>query len=161
MNAAVTGTAVALVSPDGLYLDADPATLDLYGVTLDVLRQKRVGDFSPPELAPLERQLWALWVHSGLQSAEGGGTIIGPDGNTCRVWVGLERQAEGTIRLALRPIDEPVRQPPAIKVKEVLGQWRDLERHLAETAPDDPERARLQARIDALRDEYHRRTGGR
>lgn len=148
----------ALVTPDGRYLDADPAALDLYCVTLDVLRQRHIGDFSPDEYLDLTRQLWNLWVASGLPSAEGGGTVLRGDGRLIRLWVGLERQSDGNVRLTVKPVDEPIRQVPAVRVQNVLGQWRDLERHLAEAAPDDEGREELEARIQDLREEYQRRT---
>lgn len=150
----------ALATADGQYLDADPVALDLYGVTLDVLRQKRIGDFSPPEYAELERQLWSLWVHSGLENAEGGGTVVGSEGRHCRTWVRLTRRPDRNVEISLQPVDEPAKQAPSIRVQNVLGQWRELERHLADLAGGDPARPQLLARIEALREEYQRRTNG-
>jgi PAS domain-containing protein len=149
----------AVVTLDGRYLDADTIVLDLYGVTLDVLREKRIGDFSPPEFAELERQLWSLWVHLGVDSAEGGGTVVRADGRACRVWVALQRRPDGNVNLRLEPLDDPASEPPSLRVKTLLGQWREVERHLEGTPPEDPEHARLTARIEALRTEYRRRTG--
>jgi len=148
----------ALLAPDGRYLDADPAALDLYCVTLDVLRHKHVGDFSPDEYVDLTRHLWNLWVVSSLGSAEGGATVLRGDGRLIRLWVGLQRQDDGNICMTIKPVDEPIRQAPAVRVQNVLGQWRDLERHLAEAAPDDDLREEIESRIDALREEYQRRT---
>lgn len=155
-HASIVGS--ALLAPDGRYLDADPDALDLYCVTLDVLRRRQVGDFSPDEFIDLTRHLWNLWVASGLGSAEGGSTILRGDGQLIRVWVGLERQDDGNVRMTIKPVDEPIRQAPAIRVRNVLGQWRDLERHLLEAPPDDEAREEIEARIDALREEYQRRT---
>jgi PAS domain-containing protein len=155
----VMGT--ALVAPDGRYLDADPVALDLYGVTLDVLRESRIGDFSPPEYRQLERGLWSVWTALGLEHGEGGGTVVRPGGSSCRLWVALKRLPDGNVELSLKALDEPVVQPPALRVGTVLGHWRDLERDLAEVDPDDPAREQLQERIDALREEYQRRTSGR
>jgi hypothetical protein len=155
----VMGT--ALVAADGQYLDADPVALDLYGVTLDVLRESQIGDFSPPAYRQLERGLWSLWVASGLKHGEGGGTVTRGDEGACRLWVALTRLPDGNVELSLRPLDEPVLQPPALRVGSVLGHWRNLERDLAQADPADPVREQLQERIDALREEYQRRTGGR
>jgi PAS domain-containing protein len=152
---------IAIASGDGAYLDADPVVLDLYGVTLDVLRDKRIGDFSPTEYAGLEQHLWSLWVTSGLDHAEGGGTVLRPDGVSIRVWVALDRLPDDSVRITVRPVDEPVKAPPSLRVQDVLGHWRDLERDLVELPPDDPGRQDIEDRIDALRDEYQRRVSGR
>ena len=149
----------ALLAPDGRYLDADPVALDLYCVTLAELRDRHVGDFSPDDFIDLTRHLWNLWVASGLASAEGGGTVLRGDGRLIRLWLGLERQDDGNIRMTIKPVDEAFRQAPALRVQNVLGQWRDLERHLADVAPDDDARDEIESRIDALREEYQRRTG--
>ncbi|HVM29751.1 MAG TPA: hypothetical protein VM305_03125 [Candidatus Limnocylindrales bacterium] len=154
-NIAASGT--ALVSAGGDYLDADPVLLDLYGVTLDVVRAKRIGDFSPPQYAELERLLWSLWTFSGNEHAEGSGTVVRPDGATVEVSVALDRLSDGNVRVSITPVDEPVKAAPSLRIQTVLGHWRELERHLADLPPDDPARHDLEARIDALREEYQRR----
>jgi len=151
----------ALASQDGEYLDADPVVLDLYGVTLDVLRGKRVGDFSPPQYAELERLLWSLWMLSGLEHVEGTGTVVRSDGVAAGVRVGLDRQSSGTVRITLRPVDGPVKTPTPFRIQDLLGHWRALERHLAALPRDDPARREIEGRIEALREEYQRRASMR
>ncbi|HEX8941296.1 MAG TPA: hypothetical protein VF763_14160 [Candidatus Limnocylindrales bacterium] len=76
---------------------------------------------------------------------------------------GRERHlAEATAeqRRSGAPPERPIEATPAAPdagsraIHDVLADWRDAERRLADAPPGSPEARALEARIDALREEY-------
>ena len=136
--------ATFVAGPDGRYLGADAAALDLYGVSLEEFLAARIGDFSGP-YREMSRRLWRQMVASGEEMATGEATIFRRDGTTLRVsYERIARLPDGTFKLELISLG-PGEGPPVVDdLALVLTHWQLAERDLGQGAES----------VNALRDLY-------
>lgn len=147
-------TVSVLVDGDGRYLDAPPDALALFGVSLEELRQRRVGDFAPQGLGPIHRALF-LWVaRQGDDFGGGTSTIVTPDGRSTAVeCTAIEPEGNG-FRVDLRVCAEGWNGPHTDAIASVLDAWRRAERLMAAGNASDPDYDLARRAADALRDVY-------
>lgn len=147
-------TVSVLVDDDARYVDAPPEALELFGVSLEELRQRRIGDFAPQGLGPIHRALF-LWVaRQGDDFGGGRSTVVRPDGGSTTVeCTAIEPVGDG-YRVDLRPVAEPSSGPHTDAIASVLDAWRRAERLMAAGNASDPDYDLARRAADALRDVY-------
>jgi PAS domain S-box-containing protein len=78
-----TATPMLLTDDERRYRDANPAAVDLLGISRDEILARRIDDFAPPEArAGLDEQ-WRDFIAEGEQS--GRFVLLRPDGRTVEV----------------------------------------------------------------------------
>ncbi len=152
-----SSTPFVIVTPDGRYEDANPAALEILGVTLEELRASDPSRFAtepadPEGGAEFERQ----WRDAGQPDIGGETTIVRPDGRRRRIRFVITRQPDGRLVAVLEPLDTATPEPTVVYTAgDILAQWRAAERRLEALRRDSPDYAATQAQIDKLRRAYH------
>ena len=141
------------VDEQGRYLDASDDALAIFGVSLDELRLRRVGDFAPRGLGSIHRALF-LWVaRQGNDFGGGSSTIVRPDGRSACIQVtSIERRAD-RYRLTLAAGTGAATAPHTAAIAPVLEAWRLAERQVA-VGEEGPDRELAKHAAEALRDVY-------
>lgn len=147
--------ATVLVDPVGQFLDASPAALELFGVSLSELRSLPPGVLSVQPVDPeVQSAGLAAWEAAGAREAVGEGTLRRPDGALMRVRFAIVALGDG-FRLAIEPapgaVDAPTR---AFTIGRVLTEWRDAERRLEALEPESAEWRAAQTEIAGWRSRY-------
>jgi PAS domain S-box-containing protein len=145
-----------LVASDGTYTDANPAALELLGVTLDELRASPPNRFSAEPSDPeAEAAFREAWEAAGQPDLGGAGMIRRADGSTIRVKFAISQVEDGSFAVLLTPVPDAPPAPSVVyTVGDVLAEWRAAERRL-EALPDDaPERHAILEDIDEFRERY-------
>ena len=149
-------TASAFVEMDeqGRYLDASAEALAVYGVSLETLRNHRVGDFSGSGLGAVHRALF-LWLARRNHDFGGGdGTVVSPDGRQTHIRCTSVRRVGDRFQMTFRTVPGAGVPPHSQNIPAVLDAWREAERDLA-AASSDTDR-KLAGQVSAsLRDIYH------
>jgi len=140
----------------GAILDANPAAVALYGLTLDELRAAPPGAFSAePQSEEAQAAFRHDWESSGRPDMVGTATLRRLDGTTVRVRFGITAQPDATYLAILRRIDAPTDAPSEVfTAGEVLARWRAAERELQAVPLDSPEASLIQREIDRFRQAY-------
>jgi PAS domain S-box-containing protein len=150
-------SAVAVITLDaaGHYVDANPAALELLGISLSELRASAPDRFAmQPANGKEQAKLREEWESGGSRPLVGTAGLRRADGTSIRVSYAIEATAPG-FRARLRQIDGTPQAPPSVfTVSDVLREWRAAERELAELAPGTPEWTRTQEEIELLRGQY-------
>jgi len=143
-----------VVDDDGRFVDAPPEALRLYGVTLEELREHRIGDFAPEGIGPIHRALFLLVARHGRDYGGGSSTIVGRHGEATRVRCTSIEPDGDRYRIALDV--EPGRSAPphSEAIASVLEAWRQAERDIA-GGLDDPDFDVATKAAASLRDIYH------
>ncbi len=141
------------VDDEGRYIDAPPEALAVFGVTLDELRRRRVGDFAPSGLGPIHRALF-LWVaRQGEDFGGGRSTIVSPDGRATPVeCTRIERRGD-RYRISLTIGTAKSDAPHTDAIAAVLEAWRQAERQIA-AGESSPEYELAKSAAEALREVY-------
>lgn len=147
--------AVITVDQAGQYVDANPAALELLGVSLAELRTSAPDRFAiRPQNEAEQTAFRGQWESSGAQALVGTAGLRRADGTTIRVSYAIEA-AEAGFRARMRPIEGSPEAPPSVfTVGAVLQEWRAAERVLSELEPGTPEWTRTQAEVEMLRGQY-------
>lgn len=143
------------VDEDGRYVDAPAEALELFGVSLDELRQHHVGDFARPGFGPIHRALFLIVVRSGRDFGGGESTLVTPDGRETAVGCPSIEKAGDVYRIRLEVLEG---EPGAVQthaLASVLEAWREAERHVAK-GDWLPDYDVARAAADALADVYQR-----
>jgi PAS domain S-box-containing protein len=145
-----------IVTADGTYTDANPAALDLLGVTLDELRASPPGRFSAEPSDPdAEAAFRDQWEASGRPDLGGAGRLRRADGSTAWVKFAIREVDDGSFVVLLTPVPDRPQQPSVLyTVGDVLAEWRAAERRLEALAEDAPERHSILADIEEFREQY-------
>src|SRR5262245_10087899 len=146
-----------LVSEDGRYLDANQATFEVLGYTLDELRELPFGTLAgiDPEVAI---PMWRRSVMDSFALPTGAATHL----------VSREGDLHAVVYLGVRPADQPdtwytrfrlvTRRRVAVNrpmiLQWILAQWREAERRIAARPADAPERAELEEDLAELKARY-------
>ena len=115
---------------DGRYVDAPPEALAVYGVTLEELRQHRIGDFAPEGLGPIHRALYRWVTTRGRDFGGGGSSIVAPDGRSTPVDCTSITKVGDRYRIAFTVGDPDAPPPHRNAVASILDAWREAERDL-------------------------------
>jgi PAS domain-containing protein len=147
--------AVITLDTAGHYVDANPAALELLGVSLAELRISAPDRFAiRPRVDAEQAALRAQWENGGSQPLIGTTGLRRTDGTTIRVAYAIEA-ADFGFRARLWQVDgSPHERASIFTVGDVLREWRAAERVLSELAPGTPEWARTLSEIELLRDKY-------
>lgn len=141
------------VDEQGRYVDAGLEALEAFGVPLDELRRRRVGDFAPHGLGPIHRALFLWLVRHGRDFGGGESTIAGADGRMTPIRCTSIDRIGDRYRLALTiESGEPV-PPHSHALASVLDAWREAERDLS-GGPSDPDYDLARTVAASLRDIY-------
>jgi PAS domain S-box-containing protein len=145
-----------IVSSEGQYLDANPAALELLGVTLDELRASPPNRFSAEPSDPeAEAAFRAAWEAAGQPDLGGAGMIRRADGSTIWVKFAIREVEGGSFAVLLTPVPDAPPAPSVVyTVGDVLAAWRAAERRLETLTEDAPERHAILADIDEFRERY-------
>lgn len=140
----------------GAIIDANPAALALYQLTLAELRAAPPGAFAAePQRAEEQEAFRQSWESSGRPDMVGAATLRRLDGTTVRVRFGITAEPGGTYLAVFRPIDEPADAPAEVfTAGEVLSRWRAAERQLQAIPPSSPEASAIEREIDRFRAAY-------
>jgi len=150
---------VVVLGPDGQYVDADEAALELLGMRcVNELRATPPHAFRPApadeaEIAELRRSIADATFH-GLLAEH---AVRRRDGELIRVRTALVPTAEGGYRVLMYPVERPTTNLTArlYRISDVLAEWRSTERRLVDVDPASDEGAQLIADVDLLREQYH------
>jgi PAS domain-containing protein len=155
MPNAPTTEAIITLDAEGRYLDANPAALELLGVSLADLRTSAPDRFEiRPSIGAEQDALRAQWETEGSQPLVGTAGLQRADGTLIRVAYAVETSGPG-FRARLWRVDGSPHAPTSVfTVGDVLREWRAAERELAELAPGTPEWARMLSEIELLRSRY-------
>lgn len=147
--------AVIGLDAEGRYTDANPAALDLLGVSLEELLASSPDRFTIQESDPSEAAaLRTEWEAGGSRPMVGTAGLRRADGTTIRVAYAIETVETG-LRARLRPIEGRPEAPSSVyTVGDVLREWRVAERELSRLVPGSPEWARTSDEVDLLRGKY-------
>lgn len=151
---------VITIDKAGHYVAANPAALDLLGVSLAELRASEPGRFAvQPAIEAEQAALRDQWEAGGEQPLVGTAGLRRGDGSTVRVSYAIETVASGFLA-RIRPVEGSPEAPPTLfTAGAVLREWRAAERVLAELAPGTPEWTRAQGEVEMLRGRYQRLFG--
>jgi hypothetical protein len=147
--------AVIHIDTAGRYMAANPAALELLGVSLVELLA------SPPDrfaIRPTNQSDQAAfreeWEAGGSSPLVGTAGLKRADGSTIRVAYAIETTDWGFTASLWRVEGSPEAPPTVYAVGDVLREWRAAEQRLAELIAGTPEWARTQTEIELLRDRY-------
>ena len=157
-----------VLGPDGRYVDADEAALELLGVpTVDELRAMPPDAFQPGPPDPAASEAFQQSVVDGsLQALLAEGAIRRTDGELVRVRTAIIPEPDGGYRVLLYPVERPTTNltQRIYKIADVLAEWRNAERRLVQVDPDSDEGRLVASDVELLRQQYqqlfHRTMGG-
>ena len=145
--------AFVVSAADGMYVDATPAALELFGTDLQGLRVRRVGDFSPPDCAEViadilewTRQNPGMWQRGLLE-------ILRVDGERALVRYAAVRRPRGQLVMWLEPVRADHDEAP---VSDILMAWRRKVVELATLTPGSDGFVLAEAEVEWLSSEYQR-----
>ncbi len=146
-----------ILNPDGTTEDANPAALDLLGVTLEQLRRLPPGAFSPEAPDPEAQAAFrSEWERVGTPDIGGEATIQRLDGSQVRVKFGISPIEEGRFVAVMEPVATTVDAPPSLYTAgQVLAEWRAAERKLADVPEGSAEWRAVNRDIESFRARYH------
>ncbi len=149
------GRASVTISPEGRYLDASPAALELFGVDLDEVRMVDVGTFVQEPFGDAARESWRVWVESGLLVARGEREVVRPDGRRCRIRFEAVRDPDGSYQETMQELaGNSERRSAFTTLAAVLEAVREAERALAKLPKRSPRRRLIKAEIGQLREAF-------
>ena len=145
-----------IVASDGTYIDANPAALELLGVTIDELRASPPNRFAAEPGDPdAEAAFRKAWEASGRPDLGGSGTIRRADGSTTPVKFAITEVDGGSFAVLLTPMPDAPQQPSVLYTAgDVLAAWRAAERRLEAIPEGEPERLNILADIAEFRERY-------
>ena len=150
-----TTEAVIALDVAGRYVDANPAALDLLGVSLADLLASAPDRFAiRPSIGAEQDALRAQWERGGSEPLVGTAGLQRADGTPIRVAYAIETSGAGFRARLWRVGGSPLAPASVFTVGDVLREWRAAERELAELAPGTPEWARMLGEIEMLRSRY-------
>ena len=145
-----------ILNPDGTTADANPAALEMLGVSLEVLKGLPPGALSPEPPDPVgEAAFREQWEAEGQPDIGGQATVKRLDGSQVRVKFGLTPLEDGRFLAVMEPVDgEPEAAPVVYTAGQVLAEWRAAERRLTEIAEGLAEWRAIHRDIDTFRARY-------
>ena len=144
-----------IVTADGQYADANPAALELLGVTLDELRSSPPNRFAgEPSDPDAEAAFREAWESSGRPDVAGAGMVRRADGTLIRAKFAIRPMDDGYAVLLTPVPDAPAEPSVVYTVGDVLAAWRAAERRLETLTEDAPERHAILADITEFRERY-------
>jgi PAS domain-containing protein len=150
--------AVVQLGPDGRYMDADEAALELLGVsTVEELRATPPETFQvEPEDPAATEAFQRAMVDARFQGLIGEGAFRRRDGELVRVRTAIIPEPEGGYRALMYPVERPTTNlvPRIYKIADVLAEWRTAERRLVDVDPDSDQGRQLAADVELLRQQY-------
>lgn len=155
-----TTAATVILDVEGHYLDADPAALELLGVSsVEELRATPPDRFAvvPPD--PEEQEAWRrAYFASRAEGVLAEGPFRRLDGELVRVRTAILEEPDGRFRALFYPIERPTTNLSTrlYRIADVLTEWRAAERRLIDVPAGSPEAERLNAEIELLREQYRR-----
>jgi PAS domain-containing protein len=153
-----TKSATIILDPDGRYLDADEAALELLGVaTIDELRATPPDRFAPVPPDPEEQEAWReAYFSSRAEGILAEGAYRRLDGELVRVRTAILEEEDGRFRALFYPVERPTTDltSKVYRISDVLAEWRAAERRLVALEPGSAEEERVRADIALLREQY-------
>lgn len=141
------------VDADGRYVEADDEALVVYGVDLEELRQRRIGDFAVAGLGPIHRALF-LWVaRNGHDFGGGDSTVVSPDGRQTPIRCTSIRRCGDRFRIEFTVVAGDAVPPHSHALAAVLDAWRAAERDI-ESTDSDPDYSLARTVAASLRGIY-------
>jgi PAS domain-containing protein len=154
-SALARDAATVTIAPDGRYVEASPAALELFGVGLDKLRAADVSGFVPDAFGDVARESWRVWVAGGMSVARGEREIVRPDGRGVRVRFETVRRSDGMYQETLEALaGNPDRRSAYTTLAAVLEAIREAERMLAELPTRSHRRRAIESDIGQLREAF-------
>jgi PAS domain S-box-containing protein len=150
--------AVVVLRADGSYVDANPAALEIFGVSREVFLASTGEDWAvEPTDASANDAFREQWQAAGQPDLGGETTIVRRDGSHRRVrFVIAQRDADQFVAI-LEPLPDAPHEPTVVfTAGTVLAEWRAAERRLEAVPSDSAEWQATAAQIDNLRQQYHR-----
>jgi PAS domain S-box-containing protein len=146
----------ATLDAAGNFLDADEATLEIFGRARADVVGHNATEFMVQAPTPPEREaLEAEWQRAGSPDVEGSASIRRPDGSIVRVRFLITPQPGGGSTAVIEPLRQDTTTSTTIRtVGEALAQWRAAERRLYVMDPDTEEAMAIYAEVAALRFRY-------
>jgi PAS domain S-box-containing protein len=147
--------AVIQLDMAGRYTAANPAALDLLGVSLAELRAAPPDRFTIRQTRETEQAAFrAEWEAGGSRPLVGTAGLKRADGSTIRVTYAIQRTRSGFTARLWRVDGAPEAPPSVYTVGDVLRQWRAAEMRLADLIAGTADWARTLSEIELLRDRY-------
>jgi hypothetical protein len=150
--------AIVILRPDGGYVHATPAALEIFGVSLEAFLSSKAADWADePEDTASSTAFRVEWEAAGEPDVGGATTIRRRDGTRRRVRFVIARRSDDELVAVLEPLPDPTSEPTIVfTAGHVLAQWRAAERRLEAVPADSAEWQAAAAQIEALREQYHR-----